>query len=42
MDQPEERLSTSFTILSPTVEDNLEDVNEGGEEVDRMSHRGEF
>ena len=42
MNQPEERLPTTFNILSPTVNDHLEHDNEGGEGVDKMCHRGEF
>jgi hypothetical protein len=32
MDQPEERLSTTFQILTPAVNDHLEHDKEGGEE----------
>jgi len=42
VDQPEERQSTTFKILSPTVNDYLQHDNEGGVGLDRVSDRGEF
>jgi hypothetical protein len=40
VNQPEERLPTTFKVLIRSVNDHLEHGNEGGEVVDKMSHRG--